>query len=97
MTGLIYKVTLMVNIIVMICLLVNISILEAESVKIPTSDWSKSYGGHGYETGHSGIVTSDGGYIILGSIGHTRDDPGGIYIFKIDEDGLIKWENMIRT
>jgi hypothetical protein len=59
--------------------------------------WQKSYGGKGAETATSILETSDGGYIVAGSVGTESTGPLGagwndICILKLNRDGTIAWQ-----
>ena len=51
--------------------------------------WQKAYGGSAIENAFSVGLTSDGGYIVVG----TTSSPGGAWIFKLDAVGNILWED----
>src|SRR2546427_382394 len=50
--------------------------------------WQKAYGGSVSENAYAVGLTSDGGYIVVG----TTSSPGGAWIFKLDAMGNIVWE-----
>jgi Secretion system C-terminal sorting domain/Domain of unknown function (DUF5122) beta-propeller len=54
-------------------------------------EWTKTYGGAGWEEGHSVLQTSDGGYILTGwtdSFGAGSQD---IYVVRTDAVGTVLW------
>lgn len=56
--------------------------------------WTKTFGGTDYDEGSSIQVTSDGGYIITGSIHAYGDieDTSDVYLIKIDSSGNKEWD-----
>ena len=66
-----------------------ISLLLASSVA--TADWDKTFGGSGLDVGQCVRQTSDGGYIIVGSIDlslYSKD----IWLIKTDSNGTKQWD-----
>jgi hypothetical protein len=58
--------------------------------------WSKTFGGQGWDAGYSVQQTSDGGYIIVGV---TRSYGAGgydVYLIKVDANGNIRWNKTFR-
>jgi hypothetical protein len=56
-----------------------------------TKDWEKTFGGGGDDDGKSICQTSDGGYLLLGSVA-TTTDLQDIYLVKLDGLGGLVWE-----
>jgi hypothetical protein len=56
-------------------------------------EWSRTFGGGGYDAGYSIQPTDDGGYIIAGAIGKGDDFDG--YILKLDKGGNARWGSTI--
>jgi protein involved in ribonucleotide reduction len=54
--------------------------------------WEKTYGGTGMDWGYSVHVTSDGGYIITGTISAPGNVDTDVYLVKIDGSGNKLWE-----
>lgn len=52
-----------------------------------TTGWSKTYGGVQGDYANSGIQTSDGGYMLVGSTGN----PERIWVVKTDWTGAVSW------
>lgn len=57
--------------------------------------WEKTYGGEGDERAHSVHVTSDGGYIIGGTIDPAVENKNDFYLLKLDKSGNVMWEKSI--
>ncbi|HUS73320.1 MAG TPA: hypothetical protein VMY06_09670 [Sedimentisphaerales bacterium] len=55
------------------------------------SQWQKTFGGSGRDVGHSVQQTSDGGYIIAGSIDSYGTD-ADVYVIKTDSGGNLQWQ-----
>lgn len=55
--------------------------------------WSKSYGGSGFELGRNVIQTSDDGYLVLGNRRDTIVDSDDMCIIKTDSLGNVLWSN----
>ena len=53
--------------------------------------WQKSYGGHYEDEGFAITAAPDGGYVIAGRT-ETRRNGSDLYLFKIDDNGKLKWE-----
>ncbi len=64
-------------------LLLTMSIGTASA--IPVTDWSKTYGGTGYDVVHSFEKTSDGGYILVGTAN------ANAWLVKTDSYGNKQW------
>ncbi len=60
----------------------------------PSIEWSQDFGGAGYEFGKSVQETSDGGYIVAGSMAITINDSWNdqVYLVKTDAKGSRIWE-----
>lgn len=58
--------------------------------------WSKSYGGSGFELGRNVIQTSDDGYLVLGNRRDTIIDSDDMCIIKTDSLGNVLWSNTYR-
>jgi len=61
-------------------------------------EWSKCYGGPGFDLAHSIVQTIDGGYILAGEAGSNGGDVsgfhGGLYddwVVKLNDTGAIQW------
>ena len=57
--------------------------------------WAKKIGGEYDDKGYSLQITSDGGYILLGSYTGTAGGPLNMYLVKTDNAGTVAWENTI--
>jgi len=58
--------------------------------------WNQTYGGNDDDYGRSVQQTSDGGYIIAGSVnGFYRDENADMLLIKTDENGDIIWYNQM--
>ncbi len=55
--------------------------------------WTKLYGGNGADLGYSVEVTTDSGFIFVGSSSSFGDGSGDVYVVKTDADGAVAWEN----
>ncbi len=58
------------------------------------SHFLKFIGNSGIDTGNDIIQTSDGGYILVGSV-ETSDNGTDIYVSKLNEYGNVEWERTI--
>ena len=54
--------------------------------------WQKTFGGNGYDYGHSVQQTADGGYIITGLTYPSADSNGDMYLIKTDSGGNLVWQ-----
>jgi hypothetical protein len=53
--------------------------------------WTKTFGGDGYESGLSVRQTSDGGFIVAGSLYPLPAGPHQVYIVRTDPEGNCLW------
>jgi len=53
--------------------------------------WERSYGGKYDDEGYAVTKAPDGGYVIVGKT-QTRRNGTDLYLFKINENGKIKWQ-----
>ena len=67
----------------------------------PTIQWAKSYGGSGADVPNQVVLTSDGGYITIGSSTSIDGDVTGnhgvndYWVLKTDDTGGIQWETCL--
>jgi hypothetical protein len=54
-------------------------------------EWERRYGGDSIETISDIKITSDGGFILLGSTKSYEDDRGGVWLVKTDGNGDTLW------
>ena len=54
-------------------------------------EWSKTYGGTGWDTAYSLVETSDGGYAIAGTINAYTTDNSDFLLVKTDGYGNMEW------
>jgi hypothetical protein len=54
-------------------------------------EWTKTYGGNGWDYAYSLVETSDGGYAIAGSTSSFGDGGYDFWLIKTDEDGNMEW------
>lgn len=61
-------------------------------------DWQRTYGGSGFDFGHSIITTEDNGYLVVGT---TQSDDGDVqqnygsrdvWVLKLNAFGILQWE-----
>ena len=52
-------------------------------------EWSSTYGGTGWDTAHSLVVTSDGGFALAGTMNAYTTDNSDFWLVKTDEYGII--------
>jgi hypothetical protein len=57
----------------------------------PATLWEKTYGGTGYDCGHSVAQTADGGYIVGGSTGSFGAGYRDVYLIRTDASGDLLW------
>jgi len=55
--------------------------------------WERTYGGSYDDEGFAIVKAPDGGYVVVGKT-KTRRNGTDLYLFKIDENGKLKWERM---
>ncbi len=55
--------------------------------------WTRTYGGPGYQEGHFGEQTSDGGYIITGYTSSVSGGNQDVFLLKLDPNGNQVWSN----
>jgi predicted secreted protein len=53
--------------------------------------WSKTFGGSGQDEGNSVQQTSDGGYIIVGTIWSSKTQSNDVWLIKTDSNGNMLW------
>jgi len=54
--------------------------------------WNKILGGSSDDSGHDILLTSDGGYIILGSTSSNGDNDNDFWLIKTDSNGDKQWD-----
>ncbi len=69
--------------------------LLVKTDKYGNQEWAKTIGGAFDDKGYSLQITSDGGYILLGSSVETLGNTSDIYLVKTDNAGVVAWENRI--
>ena len=53
--------------------------------------WSRSYGGANYDSLHSLVLTSDGGYALVGETNSFSDGMADAWLVKTDANGNMEW------
>ena len=79
---------------------VELSVVESEDAQIFSSTWDRTYGGGGDERVADSIITSDGGYLIVGtsdsnkSFDKLENSRGGrdYWVVKLDDLGNKVWD-----
>jgi hypothetical protein len=54
-------------------------------------EWNRTYGGTGWDTAHSLVVTSDGGFALVGTINAYTTDNSDFWLVKTDRYGNMEW------
>jgi hypothetical protein len=54
-------------------------------------EWNRTYGGTGWDTAHSLVVTSDGGFALAGTINAYTTDNSDFWLVKTDRYGNMEW------
>jgi len=54
-------------------------------------EWSRTYGETGWDTAHSLVVTSDGGYALAGTMNAYTTDNSDFLLVKTDANGNLEW------
>lgn len=54
-------------------------------------EWFKLFGGSSYDIGYSVEVTSDGGYLVIGSTSSFGNGNYDVWLIKVDKDGNEEW------
>src|SRR5207248_1415853 len=67
----------------------DIFLLKADS--LGNLLWAKAYGGTVGETGNGLQITSDGGYIIVGTTSSFGGGANDVYLIKTDSSGNLLW------
>lgn len=71
------------------------NMLLVKTGKYGNQEWAKKFGGEFDDKGYSLQITSDGGYILLGSYTGTAGGTSDMYLVKTDNAGIVSWENTI--
>lgn len=66
-------------------------VLHAATFTTAQDTWRRSYGGTGTSVANSVIETSDGGFLVVGSIGSFGNGSSDIYVLKLDAVGEPVW------
>jgi len=64
------------------------------SAEEPQIEWSKTFGGTGWDVGYSVQQTADGGYIIVGYTGPFSGEKN-VYLIKTDKNGTTEWSKTL--
>ncbi|TFB09581.1 T9SS type A sorting domain-containing protein [Candidatus Marinimicrobia bacterium MT.SAG.3] len=75
------------------CLLLLMNTISVQ-LSAQRIEWSKTFGGNGYDPGFSVTQTHDGGYILAGSTGSFGAGESDCYIIRTDKDGNEIWSNV---
>jgi len=71
------------------------NMLLVKTGKYGNQEWAKKFGGEFDDKGYSLQITSEGGYILLGSYTGTAGGTSDMYLVKTDNAGIVSWENTI--
>jgi hypothetical protein len=55
-------------------------------------EWNKTFGGKNWEQGQYVQQTSDGGFIISGSVDQYAGGPNDLWLIKTDSNGVLQWD-----
>lgn len=69
----------------------NIQLVRTDSDGV--LQWSKTFGGNGFDVGHDIIKHPDYGFVVAGYSSTLGSDDQDVFIMHIDEDGRILWLN----
>ena len=65
---------------------------EVKGADTPETEWSKTYGGTGYDTAYSVVQTSDGGYAVGGWLYSNSVTGNDFWLVKTDSSGNLQWD-----
>ena len=70
-------------------------IVFISNAQTPTIEWQNNYGGSGNDYFLSSKVTSDGGFVLIGSTNPSNknsQDIAGLFVVKLDQNGSLEWQ-----
>jgi len=82
-----------VTMLLVLVLLTAPFVIAVKPVYASSKMWTQTYGGSDNDFALSLVATSDGGYVIAGTIGKTFDNllSGDYWLLKLDSDGNEQW------
>ncbi len=65
------------------------------NAQAPDTLWTRTFGGPGYDVARGIALMEDGGFLVAGTTKWDADKPTSIWVFKLDADGNMLWEQAI--